>query len=171
MTTVIKNGHVIDPASGLSENLDVLFDDATITKIGKDLADTLTTPGLQQADLETKLSGFVQQQQLDVQRARQVGVAQQAAGARRLAAGQEDGRALGVLGQVGLQDAADSVAQVRLWTIRSTDSRSVLSSRSGKIPNRTARIRSTDPIRASVPFNGVSASSCGPRYSDPRNTR
>jgi hypothetical protein len=38
-------------------------------KIGQNLATLLTTPGLQQAELETKLNGYVQQQQLDVQRA------------------------------------------------------------------------------------------------------
>jgi hypothetical protein len=40
--------------------------------IGADLATLLTTPGLAQAELETQLSGFVQQQQLDVQRARDI---------------------------------------------------------------------------------------------------
>ncbi len=38
-------------------------------KIGTDLATLLTTPGLEQAELETKLGGLVQQQQLDVERA------------------------------------------------------------------------------------------------------
>jgi hypothetical protein len=38
--------------------------------IGGQLATLLTTPGLAQAELETKLGGYVQQQQLDVQRAR-----------------------------------------------------------------------------------------------------
>ncbi len=38
-------------------------------KIGTDLATILTTPGLAQDELETKLGGLVQQQQLDVQRA------------------------------------------------------------------------------------------------------
>ena len=37
--------------------------------IGAELATLLTTPGLAQAELETKLGGYVQQQQLDVQRA------------------------------------------------------------------------------------------------------
>ncbi len=41
-------------------------------KIGVDLAATLTTPGLEQADLETKLDGLIQRQQLDVQRAREL---------------------------------------------------------------------------------------------------
>jgi CARDB len=41
-------------------------------KIGQDLATTLTTPGLEQADLETKLAGLIQRQQLDVQRAREL---------------------------------------------------------------------------------------------------
>jgi CARDB len=40
--------------------------------IGGDLATLLTTPGLAQAELETQLSGFVQQQQLDVQRAQDI---------------------------------------------------------------------------------------------------
>ena len=35
-------------------------------KIGAELATLLTTPGLAQAELETKLGGLVQQQQLDV---------------------------------------------------------------------------------------------------------
>ncbi len=39
-------------------------------KIGSDLATLLTTPGLAQTELETKLGGFVQRQQLDVERAR-----------------------------------------------------------------------------------------------------
>lgn len=39
-------------------------------KIGADLATLLTTPGLAQTELETKLGGFVQRQQLDVERAR-----------------------------------------------------------------------------------------------------
>ena len=38
-------------------------------KIGADLATLLTTPGLAQTELETKLGGFVQRQQLDVERA------------------------------------------------------------------------------------------------------
>lgn len=59
-----------DTYTAYAQSMKAIADDSA--KIGKDLADTLTTPGLQQADLETKLSGFVQQQQLDVQRARQV---------------------------------------------------------------------------------------------------
>jgi hypothetical protein len=39
-------------------------------KIGADLATLLTTPGLTQTELETKLGGYVQRQQLDVERAR-----------------------------------------------------------------------------------------------------
>ncbi len=39
-------------------------------KVGADLATLLTTPGLTQTELETKLGGFVQRQQLDVERAR-----------------------------------------------------------------------------------------------------
>ncbi len=39
-------------------------------KIGADLATLLTTPGLAQAELETRLGGLVQQQELDVSRAR-----------------------------------------------------------------------------------------------------
>lgn len=38
--------------------------------IGEQLATLLTTPGLAQTELETKLGGYVQQQQLNVQRAR-----------------------------------------------------------------------------------------------------
>jgi uncharacterized repeat protein (TIGR01451 family) len=38
-------------------------------KIGADLAELLTTPGLKQAELETKLGGLIQQQQQDVDRA------------------------------------------------------------------------------------------------------
>jgi hypothetical protein len=53
---------------------DTYFDDigavgADSAKIGEDLATVLTTPGLEQAELETKLGGLVQQQQLDVERA------------------------------------------------------------------------------------------------------
>jgi len=42
---------------------------ASSAKIGSDLAALLTTPGLKQAELETKLGGLVQQQQQDVERA------------------------------------------------------------------------------------------------------
>ena len=45
---------------------------ADSAKIGEDLATTLTTPGLEQADLETKLDGLIQRQQVGVQRAREV---------------------------------------------------------------------------------------------------
>ncbi|MGL6279348.1 MAG: CARDB domain-containing protein [Gaiella sp.] len=45
---------------------------ADSAKIGDDLATLLTTPGLQQAELETKLTGLVQQQQLDVERAQAI---------------------------------------------------------------------------------------------------
>lgn len=41
-------------------------------KIGADLATLLTTPGLAQTELETRLGGLLQQQQLDVQRARDI---------------------------------------------------------------------------------------------------
>lgn len=41
-------------------------------KIGSDLATLLTTPGLAQTELETQLGGLLQQQQLDVQRARDI---------------------------------------------------------------------------------------------------
>jgi hypothetical protein len=39
-------------------------------KVGADLATLLTTPGLTQTELETKVGGYVQRQQLDVERAR-----------------------------------------------------------------------------------------------------
>lgn len=42
---------------------------AASAKIGQDLGDLLTTPGLKQAELETKLGGLIQQQQQDVQQA------------------------------------------------------------------------------------------------------
>ena len=45
---------------------------ADSAKIGQNLASLLTTPGLEQAELETKLGGLVQQQQLDVERAQGV---------------------------------------------------------------------------------------------------
>jgi hypothetical protein len=51
----------------LAEIGDVGKDSATI---GADLATLLTTPGLAQAELETRLGGLVQQQELDVSRAR-----------------------------------------------------------------------------------------------------
>ncbi|HEY7381502.1 MAG TPA: CARDB domain-containing protein [Gaiella sp.] len=41
-------------------------------QIGEELATLLTTPGLKQAVLEQKLAGFIQQQELDVQRAQDV---------------------------------------------------------------------------------------------------
>jgi hypothetical protein len=41
-------------------------------KIGADLATLLTTPGLAQTELETRLGGLLQQQELDVQRAHDI---------------------------------------------------------------------------------------------------
>jgi hypothetical protein len=41
-------------------------------KIGSDLATVLTTPGLAQSELETRLGGLLQQQQLDVTRAQDI---------------------------------------------------------------------------------------------------
>ena len=38
-------------------------------KIGQDLAELLTTPGLKQDELETQLGGLIEQQKLDVTRA------------------------------------------------------------------------------------------------------
>jgi hypothetical protein len=43
-------------------------------KLGADLADLLTTPGLKQAELETSLGGLIQQQQQDLQQARGIDV-------------------------------------------------------------------------------------------------
>ncbi len=43
-------------------------------KIGADLGELLTTPGLKQAELETKLGGLIQQQQQDVQQAQRLDV-------------------------------------------------------------------------------------------------
>ena len=45
---------------------------ADSAKIGADLATLLTTPGLAQTELETQLGGLLQQQELDVQRARDI---------------------------------------------------------------------------------------------------
>jgi hypothetical protein len=41
-------------------------------KIGQDLAELLTTPGLKQDDLETQLSGLIEQQKLDVTNAQEL---------------------------------------------------------------------------------------------------
>lgn len=38
MSTVIKNGHLIEPSSGISEVMDVAYEGSTITGIGKDLS-------------------------------------------------------------------------------------------------------------------------------------
>ena len=38
MTTVIKNGHFIDPASGISEPMDILIEGESVVKIGKGLS-------------------------------------------------------------------------------------------------------------------------------------
>ncbi|MCF6287190.1 MAG: dihydroorotase, partial [Candidatus Hydrogenedentes bacterium] len=37
MSTVIRNGHFIEPASGVSEPMDILFEGDTVVKIGKNL--------------------------------------------------------------------------------------------------------------------------------------
>lgn len=38
MSTVIKNGHLIEPSSGISEPMDIVYEGTTITEIGKDLS-------------------------------------------------------------------------------------------------------------------------------------
>lgn len=38
MSTVIKHGHLIEPSTGISEAMDILFEGTTITAIGKDLS-------------------------------------------------------------------------------------------------------------------------------------
>ncbi len=57
-----RNGY-----AGAMTNLGAIGSDSA--RIGNALAELLTTPGLKQAELETKLGGLVQQQQQDVQRA------------------------------------------------------------------------------------------------------
>ena len=66
MSTVIKNGHLIDPASGTSEPMDILFEGDTITKIGKDLSgdetidatDCIVCPGLVDIHVHFREPGF-----------------------------------------------------------------------------------------------------------------
>jgi len=66
VSTVIKNGHVIDPASGISEPLDILFEGKTISQIGKNLSgDTLidatgliVCPGLVDIHVHFREPGF-----------------------------------------------------------------------------------------------------------------
>ena len=53
--------------SGAMTNLGAIGSNSA--KIGSDLAELLTTPGLKQAELETKLGGLIQQQQQDVEQA------------------------------------------------------------------------------------------------------
>ena len=38
MSTVIKNGYMIEPSSGISEPMDIVFEDGTISQLGKDLS-------------------------------------------------------------------------------------------------------------------------------------
>ena len=57
-----RNGY-----AGAMTNLGAIGSDSA--RIGNALAELLTTPGLKQAELETKLGGLVQQQQQDVERA------------------------------------------------------------------------------------------------------
>jgi dihydroorotase len=38
VSTVIKNGHLIEPSSGISEVMDIVYEGSTITKIGKNLS-------------------------------------------------------------------------------------------------------------------------------------
>ncbi len=66
MSTVIKNGHLIEPASGISEPMDILFDGKTITRVGKDLSgDTVidatgltVCPGLVDIHVHFREPGF-----------------------------------------------------------------------------------------------------------------
>ncbi len=59
-----------DEYNAFYEEIAVVGSDSA--KIGKDLATLLTTPGLKQAELEQKLGGFIQQQQLGVKQAQEI---------------------------------------------------------------------------------------------------
>ena len=66
MTTVVKNGHLIEPASGISEPLDVLIQDGLIRKIGKklkgdetiDATGCVVCPGLVDIHVHFREPGF-----------------------------------------------------------------------------------------------------------------
>ncbi len=66
MSLVVKNGHLIDPASGTSESLDVLIEGSKVAKIGRDLAGTETLdamgcvvcPGLVDIHVHFREPGF-----------------------------------------------------------------------------------------------------------------
>lgn len=92
---------------------------ADSAKIGDDLATLLTTAGLEQAELETKLGGLLQQQQLDVQRATELGAPGAAFPAHEYAVQALELRASGLQGLLTVfratKDAKDaSVAGERL---------------------------------------------------------
>lgn len=90
-------------------------------KIGQDLATLLTTAGLEQTELETKLGGLLQQQQLDVQRATELGAPGAAQTAHEYAIQSLELRASGLQGLLSVfkatKDAKDAaVAGERLAT-------------------------------------------------------
>ncbi|MCH7908176.1 MAG: dihydroorotase, partial [Candidatus Hydrogenedentes bacterium] len=66
MTTVVKNGHLIEPASGISEPLDVLIQDGLVHKIGKklkgdetiDATGCVVCPGLVDIHVHFREPGF-----------------------------------------------------------------------------------------------------------------
>lgn len=66
MNTVIKNGHLIEPLSGVSKPMDILFKEGVITAIGKDLSgdeiidatDCIVCPGLVDIHVHFREPGF-----------------------------------------------------------------------------------------------------------------
>lgn len=66
MSTVIKNGHLIEPSSAISEPMDIVFDGMTITAIGKNLSgdetidatDCIVCPGLVDIHVHFREPGF-----------------------------------------------------------------------------------------------------------------
>ena len=66
MSLVVKNGHLIEPASGISEPMDVLIEGSTVSKIGKglwgdetiDAAGCVVCPGLVDIHVHFREPGF-----------------------------------------------------------------------------------------------------------------
>lgn len=73
MSVVIKNGHLIEPASGISEKLDVLIDGPVVAKIGKglsgdetiDAAGCVVCPGLVDIHVHFREPGFESKETID----------------------------------------------------------------------------------------------------------